>query len=237
MDPTVLLIGSGAYILRIFFNKNLLPVERRGVSILLILFPFATLFWAALALSGFSLLFLAGRYTGNTIFGHHIPTAWWQSVGAVLIVLLSPVMGFVWLKLGRREPAFSLKFVLSFILTGLAFLVLCAAALQLTPDHTQVKLSWLFLMCVLGTLGELCLSPIGLSMVTRLAPAGAASQLMGMWFLTVAIGNVLGGQAVGLLEKVPLPRLFGGASLCLFGAAIILALLASTIGRLSSGLK
>ncbi len=148
------------------------------------------------------------------------------------MISLAPVFAWIWLWLGRREPSSPAKFTLGLIFGGLAFAVMVPASMG-----ANVSPWWLVGCYFMQTLGELCLSPIGLSAMTKLAPARAGGFVMGIWFLGTAIGNWLAGRAGGLFESMPLPQLFGTVAASAFVAAVVLALLIKPTVRLMSGVK
>lgn len=220
------------YIPFLFLRGKPSQPDRQRMSVIVILFLFMILFWAAEGQASSSVALFAQRHVRNSFLGYHFPSVWWLSISALFVITLSPVMGWLWLRLGPREPSSPTKFVLGLSLAGLGFLALSGAALTAVRTADRVSPAWLVALFVLHTLGELCLGPVGLSMVTKLTPVGKGSQMMGVWFLAVSMGSVLGGRFAGLFESLPLPGLFGAVAAVLGGAALILALLGRPIRRL-----
>ena len=219
----------------IFFG-NWSPVERKRCAAILVLFVSSSLFWAAYEQAGSSLSFFAERGTDCTVLGYAFPASWYQSVQPVFVVLLAPVFAWIWLKMGRREPSSPAKFSLGLLFGGLAFAILVPAAYTVVGG-SKVGPYWLTGTYLLQTLGELCLSPVGLSAMTKLAPARAAGFIMGIWFLTNSIGNWLAGKAASMYSSVPLPTLFGANAGFSIVAAIVLALMIKPTVRLMQGVK
>jgi POT family proton-dependent oligopeptide transporter len=153
-------------------------------------------------------------------------------VQPVFVITLAPFFAWLWLALGKKEPSSPSKFSLGLLFGGLAFLVMVPAS-----QGTNVSLWWLVGCYFLQTIGELCLSPVGLSAMTKLAPARAAGFVMGIWFLGTSIGNWLAGRAGSLFDSMPLPQLFGTVAGSALVAAVILALLTKPTVKLMSGVK
>jgi len=206
-------------------------VERKRLLTILCLFLASVVFWSLFEQAGSTLNLFAERSTNNRAFGWSFPASWFQSVGAIFIVLLAPVFAWLWLKLGRRDPSSPTKFVFGLIFVGLGFAVLIPAA---TLAATGVKVSpwWLTLTYLLHTIGELCLSPVGLSATTKLAPARVGGLMMGVWFLSLSLGNYLGGRVAGLYESFALPTLFGVVGGFAIVAGVVLALAVRPINKM-----
>jgi POT family proton-dependent oligopeptide transporter len=136
----------------------------------------------------------------------------------------------------KREPSSPTKFAMGLLFGGLAFAILVPAATA-TSHGAMVSQWWLVTTYFLQTMGELCLSPVGLSAMSKLAPERAAGFMMGMWFVSISIGNWLAGKAASLYSSMPLPTLFGSVAAFSIGAAIVLALMIKPTVRLMSGVK
>jgi proton-dependent oligopeptide transporter, POT family len=224
-------------------------VERKRVIAIMLLFVFATLFWAGEEQSGGSLNLFADRVTRNSILGWEYPSSWLQAVNAGFIWMLAPLFAWLWLRLDKREPSSPAKFAWALLFVGLGFLVLAvasrfsppvAAGLPITaetklPTSALVSPVWLIVVYLLHTIGELCLSPVGLSAVTKLAPERLVGSMMGVWFLSIALGNMLGGEVAVYFETFPLAKLFGVVFLTTTVASVILTVLVPYIRRLMSG--
>ena len=219
----------------IFFG-NWSPVERKRCAAILVLFISSAVFWAAFEQAGSSLSLFAKDGTDCRILGYEFPASWFQSVQPIFVVLLAPVFAWLWLVMGRREPSSPGKFSLGLLLGGLAFAILVPAA-YLVASGSKVAPYWLIGTYLLQTLGELCLSPVGLSAMTKLAPARAAGFMMGIWFLSISIGNWLAGKAASMYSSMPLPALFGSVAVFSIVAAVVLAILIKPTVRLMQGVK
>jgi POT family proton-dependent oligopeptide transporter len=199
----------------------------KRIAAIFVLFIFAALFWGAYELAGSTLNLFADRNTNRMIFGWEMPASWLQAVQPIFVILLAPVMAWLWVRLGNREPSSPAKFALALLFAGLAFLLLVPAA-SLAQSGAGVRVSplWLVFAYAIEELGELCLSPVGLSAVTKLAPPRLVGRMMGVFFLSNWLGNLLAGWTAGLFSSMPLPTLFGAvAGVSLVAAAIMLVLL------------
>jgi POT family proton-dependent oligopeptide transporter len=203
-----------------------------------IFFVFASLFWGAYEQGGSTLNLFADRYTRLSLFGFSFPSSWFQAVQAGWVIVLAPIMAWIWVRLGRREPSSPTKFALGLLFAGLSFVMLVPAArfAQSAPGNL-VSPWWLIASYFVVEIGELALSPVGLSVVTKLAPARIIGLTMGLWFLSNAVGNKLAGWAAGFFSSVPLPQLFGYVSAVMFVSAVMLALLIRPIKRLMGGVR
>jgi POT family proton-dependent oligopeptide transporter len=208
-------------------------VERKRIGAIIVLFVFATLFWAAFEQAGSSLNLFAARFTRNVALGWEFPSSWFQSVNSVFLVTLAPVFAWIWMRLDDREPSSPAKFVLALVFVGLGFLAMAIAAYL--GQGRPVSPWWLVVCYLCHTIGELSLSPVGMSAVTKLAPARLVGSMMGVWFLSISLGNFIGGRVAGLFETFPLPSLFGAVFLTTTVAAVVLAVLVRPIRRLMSG--
>ncbi|MEJ2719890.1 MAG: oligopeptide:H+ symporter, partial [bacterium] len=220
----------------IFKAGHWTPIERNRIIVIIILFLCASIFWGAFEQAGSSLNLFARDNTNRNLFGWEFPAGYFQSLGAIFIVLFAGVFAWLWLFLNRhkREPSSPSKFAIGLFLVGVGFLVMVAAA-YFSIKGGLVSPGWLFLTYFLHTMGELSLSPVGLSSVTKLAPARVAGLMMGVWFLASSVGNYLGGRMAGLYETLSLTTLFAIAAAVPIGASIILAFLVKPIKRLMGG--
>ena len=211
------------------------PLEKKRTAALIVLFVFATLFWAGFEQAGSSLNLFADQVTRTSLLGWSFPSSWFQSVQPAFIILLAPVFAWLWVGLGRREPSSPAKFAYGLLFVGLGFLVVAIAAWLYGQDQVKVSPLWLIALYLLHTIGELCLSPVGLSTVTKLAPERFLGLMMGIWFLALSLGNFIGGRVAGLFDAFPLPQLFGAVFLTTAGSALVLALLVKPIRGLMGG--
>ena len=200
--------------------------EWQRIGIIVILIAGVTLFWAAYEQAGSTLNLFAERYTRLEIFGFGFPSSWFQSVQPFFVIVLAPVFAWVWVKLGPREPSVLSKFAFALFFMALAFLVLVpAGALAQSGDAIRVSPMWLVVAYFLSEIGELAISPVGLSAVTKLSPSRIVGLMMGCWFLGAAFGNKLAGWAAGFIGSLPLESLFGIVAGILIAGAIVILIL------------
>jgi POT family proton-dependent oligopeptide transporter len=237
------LIGllAAAYFIYLFFFAGLVGAERSRAYVMAALFVACAMFWAGFEQTGASLNLFADRYTDRHIFGWEMPAGVLQAVNPLFIILFAPLFAALWLSLGKRSkdlPA-PAKFAAGLILMGLGFLVMYFASHAVIAGE-KVLPTWLIVTYMLHTWGELCLSPVGLSSMTKLAPSRFVGQVMGVWFLATALGNNLAGQLSSEYDAsnlLSLPGLF----LKIFwwgvvGGAVML-LLTPRLKRLMAGVK
>jgi len=222
----------------LIFSKTWTTEERKRSAAILVLFVASAVFWASYEQAGSSLSLFAERSTDRHIFGFEFPASWFQFVQPVFVILLAPVFAWLWLAMNRRkiEPSSPAKFSMGLLWAGLALAILVPASMMSTHG-ALVSSWWLTGTYFMQTVGELCLSPVGLSVMTKLAPARAAGFMMGMWFLSISIGNWMAGKAASLYSSVPLPSLFGIVAGCTIVAALVLVLLIRPTVRLMSGVN
>jgi POT family proton-dependent oligopeptide transporter len=207
--------------------------EWKRIGAIVIFFLFAALFWGAYEQAGSTLNLFADRYTRLSMGGFTFPSSWFQSVQPIFVILLAPVFAWLWLRLGSREPSSPTKFALGLLFVGLAFLLLVpAGGMAQSGEGIRVSPWWLIGAYFITELGELCLSPVGLSLVTKLSPVRIVGLMMGVWFLSNALGNKLAGWAAGFFSSMPLPTLFGTVAAVTIGASFVLFALIRPIRRL-----
>jgi proton-dependent oligopeptide transporter, POT family len=236
----MVLLGVG-YFGYLLLLAGLNAIERNRVVVMIALVAASALFWAGYEQTGASMNLFAERYTDRHILGWNMPTAWLQSVNPLFIIAFAPVFAAVWIALGKRGRDLNAagKFGAGLILLGLGFLVMYFAAQHVVAGEL-VGPSWLILAYLLHTFGELSLSPVGLSYMSKLAPPRFVGQVMGMWFLSMALGSNLAGQLSGQYDQShleSLPALF----LKIFwygviGGAVMLAL-TPFVRRLMAGVR
>jgi POT family proton-dependent oligopeptide transporter len=206
-------------------GPQLSSAEIKRLGAIAILFVFNILFWAVYEQGGSSLNLFADKLTNCEIFGWQFPSSWFQSVPAAFVIILAPVISEVWMKLGDRQPSSPTKFSMGLLLLGLGTAI--AVPATILSAGGKVSPLWLVGVYFLQTVGELCLSPVGLSTVTKLAPARFVSMIMGVWFVSMALGNYLAGYLAGFFEENNvnmLVSLFGGmGAVCAIAAAILFA--------------
>ena len=214
------------------------PEEWKRVAAIAILFVFSSVFWAAFEQAGSSLNLFADRLTRLTIFGKSFPSTWFQSLNSMFMIFgLAPLLAWLWIRLGPRQPSSPIKFAFGLLFTGLGFALLVPASGMAQAQGILVSPWWLVGVYFLHTIGELCLSPVGLSIVTKLAPHRIVGSMMGLWFLSIAVGNKLAGWAAGYFDRLPLPQLFGAVAATTFVAAVMLLLLTRPIKTLMGNVR
>jgi proton-dependent oligopeptide transporter, POT family len=230
--------ASGAVQTRSESTGGFTSTEWKRMTAIVILFLAASLFWGAYEQAGSTLNLFADRYTRLDVFGFSFPSSWFVSAQAIFVWVLAPVFGWLWLKLGSHEPSVPAKFAWSLVFMGAAFFVLVpAGSLAQSAAGVRVSPFWLLTAYFISVLGELCLSPVGLSAVTKLAPARIVGLMMGVWFLSNALGNKIAGTAAGFISSMPLTQLFSYVAIALFVAAVVMFALVKPIKGLMSGVK
>lgn len=219
-----------AYILWEAFRSS--KTEREGTLVVVILTTFSIAFWAFFEQAGSSINLFTDRHVDRTVFGWEIPASAFQAVNALFIVLLAPVFSVIWLRLGRvgRDPSSAMKFVLALVQLGLGFVALVLAAKQ-AEGGAKASLLLLLLAYFFHTTGELCLSPVGLSMVTKMAPTRLAGLLMGMWFLSAAFAHVIGGKLAGYSADWGYSKLYTVIFVTSIACAVLLLVIYPIIKR------
>ena len=204
--------------------------ERKRLIAIFVLFAAAALFWSIYEEAGSTLNLFADRNTDRSVPGmtQPFPAGWFQSLPALFVITIAPMFAWLWVKLGERNPSSTIKFSIGLLFAGLSFMILIPIAGKL-----GVSPIWLTLTYLLQTIGELCLSPVGLSAMTKLAPQRVAGLIMGIFFLSISVGDYISGRLASIYETMPLPKLFGtvGASAIVLGA--ILAMFNKPMKRLT----
>jgi POT family proton-dependent oligopeptide transporter len=223
----------------VFIAGGLTGDEKRRIGVIFVLFLFAVVFWGAFEQAPTSLNLFARDFTDRTIGGFEVPATWFQSVNSFFVILLAPVFAGIWVALGKRNRDLSSpgKFSLGLALAGVGFLIMIWAANKVVAGGAGTLVSpwWLVGSYFFQTVGELSLSPVGLSSMTKLSPRKYVGQMMGIWFTASALGNLIGGLVGGHVDPEKLdqmPQLFTRTTMSLFIAAVVLALLAIPIRRM-----
>ncbi len=232
---TVAVIGF-AYL---FLFAGLTNDERKGIVVILVLFIFSVVFWSAFEQAPTSLNLFARDFTDRTVFGWEMPASWFQSVESFFVILFAPMLAVLWTRLGSRGRDLSspTKFSLGLALAGVGFLLMVAAANRVASGGaaTRVSMLWLIGSYACQGLGELSLSPVGMSSMTKLAPRRFAGLTMGVWFTSLALGNLIAGLVGGGVDPEKLeqmPILFQRTATSLFIAAAVLLLLVVPIRKM-----
>ena len=203
-----------------------------------VLFIAAMLFWAIFEQAGLSVALFADQLTRNDVAGLSFPSAWFQSLNSLFVILLAPLFALLWTRLGTRQPSSPIKFVIGLVCLSASFLLMVPAA-YLTATG-RVSPLWLVGLFFLQTVGELCLSPVGLSLMTKLAPAGFTGLVMGVWFLSAAFGNKLAGILGAEFQSSDPARLasfFLQNGIMVLAAAAVLLALTPWLKRLMGDVK
>jgi POT family proton-dependent oligopeptide transporter len=214
--------------------KGYTALERRRFWAILVLFIASAAFWSAFEQAGSTLNLFADRNTNLHAWDFPLwglfRASYLQSFNSIFIIALAPVFAWIWIALKRREPSVTAKFSLGLIFVGLGFAILIpVAGGQLASPW------WLTGTYLLHTVGELCLSPVGMSAMTKLAPERIGGLIMGVWFLSISVGDYVGGRLASIYETFPLPTLFGiVAGFCIV-VGVLLVLLLRPMKRLTGG--
>ncbi|HRZ54125.1 MAG TPA: peptide MFS transporter [Candidatus Paceibacterota bacterium] len=215
-------------------------VEKKRVCVIAILFVCSALFWCGFEQAGSSFNLFAKRHTDRQCLGWVMPAGWFQMVGPVFVISLAPVVAALWVGLARRgrEPSLPAKFAFGLALLGVGFLVMAWGAAR--AGAGLVWPTWLISTYFIHTLAELCVSPVGLSSVTKLAPPRLTGQMMGVWFLATSLGNLVAGLIAGEVSdestRLMATRFLQIAALT-GGLAVVLALLSRPVRRLMGGVR
>ena len=232
----------------IIMDKSLSTVEKDRIWVIFIAAFFVIFFWSAFEQAGASLTFFADEQTNRNILGWEMPASWFNSFNAVFVVIFAPVFSALWLKMGDKQPSSPTKQAIGLLLLALGYLYI-SFGVKGTDPTSKVSILWLTGLYLIHTFGELCLSPIGLSMVNKLAPARLASLLMGVWFLANATANKFAGMLSALYPQEGKPSSFLGYAMnntydffLLFVvmagiAGIILLLMSKWLQKMMHGVK
>lgn len=237
---TYILVGMAfAFFGYLFLFGGLSGDEKKRVVVIAVLFVAAAIFWSAFEQAPTSLNLFARDFTERTIGTFEVPATWFQSINSAFIIILAPVFAAIWTALGARNMDLSspAKFALGLAFAGIGFFIMIFAANAVVASNGALKVSamWLTFSYLFQTIGELCLSPVGLSSMTKLSPRRYVGQMMGIWFLASAVGNLIGGLVGGHVDPENLgqmPQLFTYTTASLVISAVVLALLAIPISRM-----
>jgi POT family proton-dependent oligopeptide transporter len=213
-------------------------VDQKRLMVIFWLFILAAIFWSGFEQGGSSMNLFAQDLTNRVLFGFEVPTGWLQNINPFFIIVLAPVFGTMWTWLATRDrnPSIPMKFALGLVgLAGGMFVLAWGAAYA--SETSRVSMAWLTVSYFLFTCGELALSPVGLSSMTKLAPQGRLGQMMGIWFIAAALGNLFAGLVAAQLETLPAATLFTNVAI-FAGAAGLLAIVVSPgVKRLMGGVS
>jgi POT family proton-dependent oligopeptide transporter len=213
-------------------------IEKQRLMVIFWLFLLAAIFWSGFEQAGSSMNLFAQDLTDRTIGSWEMPAGYLQNVNPFFIIVFAPVFGALWTWLAHRNrnPSIPMKFALALMGLAAGMFVLAWGAAQAT-DANRVSMAWLVVTYFLFTVGELALSPVGLSSMTKLAPPGRLGQMMGVWFIAAALGNLFAGLVAGTLEALPPAQLFRNVALFTGAAGVLALLLSPFVKRLTGGIR
>jgi POT family proton-dependent oligopeptide transporter len=227
------------YFAYLFLAGGLDGGEKKRVVVIALLFVAAAIFWAGFEQAPTSLNLFARDFTERNIAGYEVPATWFQSINSLFIIILAPVFAALWVWLGKRKMDFSspVKFALGLIIAGLGFVIMVYPANWIVASNGALKVSWIWLTLtyLFHTIGELCLSPVGLSSMTKLSPRRYVGQMMGIWFLASSLGNLIAGLVGGHVDPEKLdqtPKLFMFTAAFMIGSGIVVWLLSFPIRKM-----
>ncbi|MFD8947377.1 peptide MFS transporter [Streptomyces xanthophaeus] len=217
----VAVVVPAGVLFSMYRSPKVTPVEKTRLRAYVWLFLAATLFWLVYDQMGNELNLFAAQKTDLSLLGLHVPASWTQSLPSLFVILLAPLFAAFWVRRGRRMST-PLKFGLALLLTGASFVVMSGAA-AIASKGVKVSLMWLVGVYVIQVMGEMCLSPVGLSVTTKLAPRAFANQMMGVWFLAAATGDAIGAQLPRLDAVIgqSMNFLWQGATVIAAGAVMV----------------
>ncbi len=217
-------------------KEPLTKEEFDRIKVILVMSVFTIVFWAGFEQAGGLMNIYTQQYTDRMIGGFEVPAAWFQSLNPFFIITLAPLLAVLWVKLGKREPNSPVKFALAMFFLALGFLCMVGAVMEQGGDTTvKTSMLWLVGAFFFHTLGELCLSPIGLSLVTKLAPLRLASLMMGAWFGCNAIANYVAGYVGSHVGELGALSIFSGIAVTATISGVILLLFSNTLVRWMHG--
>ena len=236
----IVLLAMGAFGWLLLFG-GLDALERKRVLVVVVLFVGAALFWSGFEQAGSSFTLFAKEHTDRVVLGWEMPASWIQAINPLLIVILSPFFAALWVNLGKRNlnPSTPMKFALGLLQLSIGFAVLAWASVYVAAGE-KVAPTWLLLTYLFHTMGELCLSPVGLAAVNKLSPARYQGMMFGMWFTASALGKLIAGLLAGHLAQDDVAGMSDRFQFVFFtaaGAGIFMLLLAKPVQRLMGDIK
>jgi proton-dependent oligopeptide transporter, POT family len=235
----VIALVAAGYLGYVIAFGGLSKGDKNKVGVIAILFFFSAMFWSGFEQAGSTLNLFAERFMDRTVLGWEVPTGYFQSINSLFIIIFAPFFAALWVWLGRKnlEPSSPLKFIFGLAMLGVGFFVMYFAT-KIAASGELAAPSWLIITFLFHTFGELSLSPVGLSLVTKLAPKGYGGQMMGIWFLSVALGNLfaglIAGEASGGSEEglAAMPDQFMMIVYTVVGSAFVLLLLKPVLKKM-----
>lgn len=240
MKAVILLIVA-FYFAYVIFTGNLNREEVRKILVIAVLFVGAAIFWSGFEQAGSALNLYARDFTMRNVFGWEMPAGVLQSVNPAFIIIFAPLMGALWVKLAAKNlnPRTPIKFAIGLVLLGLGFLVMVYAA-KIATTGAKTGMFFLVVTYFLHSIGELTLSPVGLSAMTKLSPAKYVSQMMGIWFVAAALGNLIAGTFGGHFDPSnvqQMPDLFMTFVKLPVGAGLVMLALSPIFNRWMGDVK
>ena len=222
-------------------EKPLTHEEKQRINVIFIFFLFAIFFWAGFEQAGSSLSLYTDKYIDREFMGSIIPTSWFQSVNPLFIVLLAPLFSIFWnTKYGKKLTS-PVKLGLGMVILGIGFFFMLGAVAERGGDvqdqAVKASLMWLIMTYLIHTIGELFLSPVGLSVVTKLSPPKLASVLMGVWLLSSFVANILGGFLASSVESLGAGKIFLYVSIFVIACGILLIALNKKLMKMMHGVR
>lgn len=247
----IIAIGIIGYLIYEAFNRED-KAEGQRIMVVIVLFFFHAVFWALFEQAGGSITIFTEKNVDRTVMGSELPSSIFQSFNALYIILLAPLFSYIWIRLNKagKEPSTPMKFVLGLVQLAIGYGIIVIGAKYFADDQGLVSIVFLALMYLFHTTGELSLSPVGLSMVTKLSPGKIVGFVMGAWFLSMAVGNKMAGW-IGTLTASDSPAEGASAAdtlsaytntylvwgvLVVLGAAVLLLVLVPTLRKWMNGI-
>jgi POT family proton-dependent oligopeptide transporter len=226
-------------------DKGMSTIEKQRIAVIAILTFFVIFFWAGFEQAGSSMTLYTDTYINRNFFGWEIPTTFFQSVNPLFIVALAPVFAWFWTSKYGKKLTTPVKMSLGMILLGIGFIFMLFATFEVQTATEAGKevvvqkaaLAWLILTYFFHTIGELCLSPVGLSVVTKLAPVRLASLLMGVWLLSSFAANIIGGFVAAYVEKLGAATIFVSIAVFVIALGVLMLLLSRRLSKMMHGVK
>ena len=237
---TYVIVGiTAAFFIYLFAFGKLTGDEKKRVVVFIVLLLGSAMFWSGFEQAGSSLNIFADRYTRLEFGSITLFSTWFQSINSIFIITFAPVFAYLWVWLAKRNlnPSTPAKFGLALLLLALGFFMMVLAS-TIVANGNQAMPTWLILTYLFHTFGELALSPVGLSATTKLAPHRFVGQMMGIWFVSIALGNLIAGQIAGEFDPdnvAAFPEQYWGIVMTTAGTGIILLLLSKPLKKLMAG--
>lgn len=227
-----------AYFAYLFILGGLTTIEKKRLVVIIWIFFLAAVFWMGFEQAGSSLNLFARDLTNRQYGDFLMPASWLQNINPIFIIIFAPIFGSIWVWLSKRNanPSIPVKFAMGLFGLSAGFFVIAWGAANASPDNL-ISPSWLIVTYFFHTAGELCLSPVGLSSITKLAPKGRVGQMMGIWFIGAALGNLFAGITAGQLETLPPDALFMNVAKTIGIVGLIALVLSPFIKKLTGGIE